>query len=175
MDTTYLRRKDGVKMGTLYELTNDFEYLKNLLESGEIDEQLFNDTIAGIECEIEAKADGYAKIRQSLKADVNALKDEEARLCERRAALERNVSKLEKALESAMIQTGKEKFKTTLFSFSIANNPASVEITNEQEVPPEFLIQQPARIDKAKIKEALKDTGSLPFARLKQTRGLRIR
>ena len=71
--------------------------------------------------------------------------------------------------------SGKTKFKAGVFNFAIQNNPPSVEIYDETLIPEQYLVEQPAKIDKAGIKELLKQGEEVPGAELKQTKGLRIR
>ena len=78
-------------------------------------------------------------------------------------------------LEDNMKLTGKTKFKSGMFNFSIQKNPASVNITDERIIPEEFLIPQLPKIDKTALKDVLKNGVEVPGAELKQTEGLRIR
>ena len=49
-------------MSNLYQLTNNYETVLNMLYDEDVDEQMILDTLESIEGEIEDKADGYAKI-----------------------------------------------------------------------------------------------------------------
>ncbi|MBO1683294.1 siphovirus Gp157 family protein, partial [[Clostridium] scindens] len=50
----------------LYELTEQYDGVMNLLYDGETDEQTILDTLESIEGEIEDKADNYAKIIKNM-------------------------------------------------------------------------------------------------------------
>lgn len=50
-------------MASLYELTGQMDYLSQLLEDPEAEEQVILDTTESIDYEIEEKADGYANYR----------------------------------------------------------------------------------------------------------------
>lgn len=162
-------------MATLYELTNDWQTLIELAEDPDVDEEVLNDTLSAIDGEIEVKAEGYAMVMQQLQNDVDALKYEEKRLAGRRTVIENNIQRMKKHLQEAMEITGKTKFKTTLFSFNIQNNPASVVIDDATKIPKEFLIQQEPKIDKTSIKEILKESGNTDWAHLEQGKSLRIK
>jgi hypothetical protein len=159
-------------MSTLYELTGQFKELLELIQQGELDETMLKDTLEGIDCEIEIKADGYAKIIKELESNTTILMNEIDRLTSRKNVLESNIKRMKESLENSMRITGKEKFKTTLFSFTIQNNPPKLVI--DKDVPKEFLIPQPPKPDNAKIKELLKNQ-DLDFAHLEQGSSLRIR
>ena len=159
---------------TLYELTQDFDTVLNMLYT-DVDEQTIFDTLESIEGEIEDKADGYAKVIKNIEADIEALKTEEKRLNERKKTLENKIKSMKYSLENAMRITGRTKFKTALFSFGIQKNPPSVEITDEDAAMKSEYIKTEVKLDKTSIKEALKNGAELGFAQLVQSEGLRIR
>lgn len=160
---------------TIYELTNSYMDLLYLLEDGEMDAEALRDTMEGIEGEIEIKAENYAKVMTELKARSEALTNESKRLAERAAAINNNVDRMKHTLEMMMETTGKTKFKTNLFSFNIQNNPPSVDIAENAKIPEVFLIEQPPKIDKKGILEALKAGKEVDGCTIKQGRSLRIR
>jgi len=160
-------------MKSLYELKGQYLELLSMMEEG-ADEETIKDTLEGIEGEIEVKADNYARIIRQLESDANGLKTEIERMTDRKRALENHVSYLKNNLQDAMILTGKEKFKTELFSFGIQSNPASVVIDDPTSIPAEFLIPQEPKVDKKSIKEYLKDNEA-NWCHLEQSRSIRIR
>ena len=145
-------------MATLYELTAEY---KELL---------------GMDYEFEDKADGYAKVLRSLDGKEEAISSEIKRLTEMKRVVANNKKAIKQNLENAMIETGKTKFKTTLFSFGIQKNPASVRIKDESLVPEEYRIKQPDKIDKKGLIKALKEGAVFTEnIELVQTESLRIR
>lgn len=155
----------------LYELSLAFQDVQNM----DLDPEVMKDTLDSIEDAIESKAENIAKLVRNLESDVSAYKEEEERLKTKRQATENKVKWLKTYLEDNMKLTGKTKFKSGMFNFSIQKNPASVNITDEKIIPEEFLIPQLPKIDKASLKEILKRGIEVPGAELKQTEGLRIR
>lgn len=135
-------------MATIYELTSDYLTVLAMATDPNIDPQAVTDTLEGIEGEFEDKADAYAKIKLELEAEAEKLKAEEMRLSERRTRIENNVKQLKKSLFDAMKQTGKTRFKTELFSFSIQKNggktPVIVDVPTE-DLPDSFvnIIEKP--------------------------------
>ena len=160
-------------MKSLYELKGQYLELLSMMEEG-ADEETIKDTLEGIEGEIEVKADNYARIIRQLESDANGLKTEIERMTDRKRALENHVSYLKNNLQDAMILTGKEKFKTELFSFGIQNNVPSVVIDDPTSIPSEFLIPQEPKVDKKSMKDFLKENQA-SWGHLDQTRSLRIR
>ena len=162
-------------MSTLYELSEQYQELLSMALDPDIDEEAIADTLEGLEGEIEDKADGYAKVMRNLEADASAIKAEIARLTERRKRIEANIDRMKRSLESAMRLTGKTKFKTSLFSFNIQKNPASLKIDNPDRVPAEFLIPQDPKIDTVGIKRELKEGTVFDWCHLEQGESLRIK
>jgi len=162
-------------MSTLYQLTEEYQELLSMALDPGVDPEALADTMEGIEGEIEDKADGYAKVMRNLGADISAIEVEVTRLTERKKRIESNIDRMKKALETAMRSTGKVKFKTSLFSFNIQKNPASLKIDAPDRVPAEFLIPQDPKIDTASIKKELKEGAIFDWCHLEQGEGLRIK
>lgn len=162
----------------LYELTGQFKELMDLAEYEDLDQQIIADTLEGIEFEFEEKADAYAKVMKALEGNVAALDSEIDRLERKKKTIKNNIANMKYALEQAMVETGKTKFKTNLFSFGMQKNPASVVIDDENGIPGDFLIYQLPKIDKTAIKDYLKtldENDTCTWAHLNQTESLRIR
>lgn len=159
---------------TLYELTGQFLEVNEMAENGEIDEETMQDTLESIECEIEVKAENYAKVIKNLEADAEMLEKEEARFHARRKTIENNIKRIKKNLENCMIAVDKKKFKTDLFSFNIQKNAPSLVIDNKNSIPAEYLIQQEPKVDTVNLKKYLKENKA-DFAHLEQSESLRIR
>ena len=160
-------------MSSLYKLTGEMLSLMEMVSDPDVDEQTLADTMESLHYEIEEKADGYAKIIQSLKAQVEGLKGEIERLQNRKRTIENNIDRLKLNLEGSMRAIGKLKFKTDLFSFGIQKNPMTVEITGD--VPKKFLIEQEPKVDKKALIDFVKANGDTSYAKKVQTEGLRIR
>ncbi|MBE5996576.1 MAG: siphovirus Gp157 family protein [Lachnospiraceae bacterium] len=162
----------------LYEITDQYLQLLELAEDPEVDPEVLADTMEALDGDFEEKADGYAKVIAQINADADAIKKETDRLTARRKALENSAKRIKDTLQMAMIACDKRKFKTTLFSFGIQKNPASVvmETDNVFEIPAEYLVMQDPTIDKNAIKDALKNGVDLTgIAHFEQGESLRIR
>lgn len=128
-------------MSTLYELTGEYRALLEMLEDCD-DPQIVIDTLEGIDGEIEVKADGYAKVMRQLEGEAAMLKGEAERLTARRKVIENNIDRMKKALQQAMITTGKTKFKTNLFSFNVQKNGGKAPVVWDvplEELPEELV------------------------------------
>nr|DAS52461.1 MAG TPA: resistance protein [Caudoviricetes sp.] len=141
----------------------------------DVDPEAIRDTMEAIEADFEDKADGYAKVIRMLEADEDGLEAEIKRLQARKSAVNGNKGRIKDALEKAMRQTGKTKFKTLLFSFGIQKNPPSVAILKEDSVPIDYLVVPDPQPDKKRILAELKAGAKFEWAELRQTEALRIR
>lgn len=103
---------------------------------------------------------GYTK---NIELTIEAMKTEEKRISEQRKVLENKLDNFKQYVKECMEQNGINKIETGLGTISIANNPISVEIENEEEVPDEFkAVITTTKIDKTKIKDNFKETGEIP-------------
>lgn len=169
-------------MSTLYELTNEYLQLLEMASDPEIDPQLIEDTLEGLDGEVEAKADGYAKVIAELKvksseirAKGDAIIDEGKRINSVADAIDKNIDKMKAHLQKTMEVTGKIKFKTELFSFLVKKNPKKVVIDDEAQVPVEFL-KIKTEVDKKLLGEALgREDNEITYAHLEQGSSLVIK
>lgn len=161
-------------MPSLFDLSTDYKQLYDLIAEQE-DEQILKDTLASINDAIEDKADGYVAVIKTLEGDNKAIDEEIKRLRQRKTSNQNGVKRLKESLQEVMEQTGKEKFKTALNSYSIANNPPSLDITDESLIPKQYYIEQQPKLDKKELLKVVKDGLEIKGVELKQSRSLRVR
>lgn len=161
-------------MPSLFDLSTDYQQLYDLIVEQE-DEQILKDTLASINDAIEDKADGYVAVIKTLEGDNKAIDEEIKRLRQRKTSNQNGVKRLKESLQEVMEQTGKEKFKTALNSYSIANNPPSLDITDESLIPKQYYIEQQPKLDKKELLKVVKDGLEIKGVELKQSRSLRVR
>lgn len=159
----------------LYELTQNYLNLQELLENEEIPKEMVIDALDNVGEELEAKAENIAKLIKTLEVDITGYKAEELRLSNKRKSLENRVKSLKEYLDNAMKVTGKTKFKGQLFSFSIQKNPPSVNVVDEKLIPEEYFTPQEPTLDKKRLLTDIKNGAEIPGAEIKQTESLRIR
>ncbi len=166
-------------MAKLFELTKDFLEAKEMLYDEEKDTETVLNTLDCIDCMIEEKADGYAKMIKYVEGQIVIAKSERERLYQREKMLEKRCKTMKEHLKQCMEVTGKTKFQTALYSFSIAQNggvqPVKVD-ADVNDIPTEYLIPQPPKPDTNAIRKALEEGATLHFAHLEEKRtSLRIR
>lgn len=165
-------------MGSLYNLTADYEHVLGMLYDDDYDEDTVIDTLDAIEGAIEDKADGYAMVIRSALADIEVIKAEEERLRTRRMRIERKINRMKANLYDAMKIVGKTKFKTALFSFGIQKNGgkrALVLDVGVDKLPPEMQ-KVTIEANNDALRQLLGDKESCEYCHLaEQGESLRIR
>ena len=159
-------------MVKLYELTDDFKQVQQMIEEGH---EGLEDTLESIELAIEDKLENIARLIKNIEGDIAAFKAEEKRLAERRKTLENEVKNLKQYAEEQLKATGEKKIKAGTFTFAIQKNPPSVRITDEELIPKEYYVPVDPKLDKTKLKNLLKEGEKIPGVELVQGEGLRIR
>ena len=161
-------------MLSLYEMSQEWENVFEMLLDPEIPEEAVFDTIEMIEADMDIKADGYAKIIKSMDGDASQIDAEIKRLQERKNSIKTRQAALKQRLFDTMKATGRTNFKTALFSFNIQKNGGVKPVELQGDVPSAWL--KPGAPDMAKIREYLEAGNSLPFATLgDRGESLRIR
>lgn len=159
---------------TLYEMNQSWQEVFDMLLDTDVPEEAIFDTIEGIEASMDEKADSYAKIIRSMEGDTDQLDAEIKRLQTRKAGIQKRREWLVQQLTDTMRSTGRTKFKTALFSFSIQKNGGARPVDVISEVPKEWL--KPGDPDTKRIREWLEAGNTLPFAVLgDRGESLRIR
>lgn len=161
-------------MSSLFILKDNYKQIYDLIAEQE-DEQILKDTLDSINDALEDKADGYVAVIKSLETDNIAIDEEIKRLKQRKTSNENGIKRLKETLQQVMEETGKEKFKTALNSYSISNNPPSLEVKDKNVVPKEFFTEQEPKLNKKELLKAVKEGLEIEGIELKQSRSLRVR
>lgn len=161
---------------TIFDLTDDYLHLLELAEDPETPEDVLADTLEGLEGAIEEKADSYGAVLAQMKADEAGLKMTIERLQNKLVANQHGQKRLKDNLYYCMTTTGKTRFKTNNFNFSVRATTPSVELdVDVYRLPAEYLAKQEPKPDKKKIKEAILNGIDLTgIAHLKQGEALYI-
>lgn len=156
----------------LYEINGQIAQLSEMLESGEIDETAYNDTVEALGAEI--ALDDVVKAIRNKQADVEAYKSEADRLTDKKRRAEAAVDGLKALLLRYMQITEQKSVKTSLFTASKGVSK-SADITDETALPAEYLIPQPPKVDKKAILAALKEGKQITGAELKESEHVTIK
>jgi len=161
-------------MSSLFNLKDNYKQVYELIAEQE-DEQILKDTLDSINDALEDKADGYVAVIKSLETDNNAIDEEIKRLRQRKTSNQNGIKRLKETLQQVMEETGKEKFRTALNSYSIANNPPSLDVQDDSLIPKEYWVSQAPTLNKKDLLKDIKAGTAIKGVELKQTRSLRVR
>lgn len=151
---------------TLYEMSNAARQLYELLDSGEIDESILQDTMESIGAS--QKLEDYIHVQKSFEAEIAMYEAEMARLKENKRILENRVEYMKSKIIDYMKATGQKSANAGTFKLTMRENK-SCEITNESEIPLQYLREIPAKYepDKKAMLAALKNGETISGASLK--------
>ena len=145
---------------SLYQITSAFPML---MEQEEITPELKEQLEKELTELLQQKSQNIIGYTKNIELTIEAMKTEEKRISEQRKALENKLDNFKQYVKECMEQNGINKIETGLGTISIAKNPISIEIENEEEVPDEFkTVITTTKIDKTKIKDNFKETGEIP-------------
>lgn len=163
-------------MFKLYELTEMYQNIWDLIGDEEVDLDDMELALSSIEDNIESKAENTAKLIKGIDGDINILKEEESRLAKKRKALENKQKNIKQYLEMQLRTMEIDKIKTPLFTVALQNNPPSVRFIDEDLIPGKYKESiVTIKIPKKQILDDIKAGMEVPGTEFVQTKSLRIR
>ena len=154
----------------LYEISQSY----NSLLDADLEGPEFEKALKVIDDAFDLKAENLAKLIRSIKGDIEAIKLEEKRLEAKRKTYENKIKSIEEYLFNNLQMTDKKKVQTPLFTIAIQKNPAKLVVKNEEKIPDKYF-KTIRQLDKASLKEDIKEGLEVDYAELVQTESLRIR
>ena len=152
-------------MASLFDLSLEFYALKDLMENDfEVDEETgefidntetINNLFNGLKMTFEDKLDNSQRYVLTLNGEADILAKEIKRLQAKKTALENKADRLSEMMKNAILSSGENKFKTSLYSFNIKKTE-SVEVRDLDVIPRAYL-RLKKEADKVAIKKALKN------------------
>ncbi len=153
-------------MAKLYEISERYQNLANLLEDEMIDKKLVYEALKGVGDEFFDKALNVARFIKNLEADAKVIKEEKDRLYKLETAYKRKRDWLKDYLEREMKAANVMKINDPVMPITFRKCPPSVSIEEEEIIPNKYKITQAPKVDKQKILDALKQGQRVPGARL---------
>ncbi len=163
---------------TLYDISNDYLQALDCFTDPDNDlpQDAVNDTLEGIEGQLQDKAINIAKYLRNLESTAKAIKEAEQQMNTRRKTLENRARWLKDYLKINMENAGISRIDSPWFNLSVQRNPEAVEVFDEQRIPDKFKEEQfVVRVDKNRIKKVLQSGIEVPGACLSQSTRLAIR
>lgn len=164
-------------MTALYELAAQHRQLAERLTDIGLDDASIADTLEGEAGDLMEKCVNIAKVFRNLESLADQIKQAEAQMVERRKAIEKRAAALKLYLLTNMDMAGIPKIESPWFCISVKNNPESVVIDNEKEIPADYMREIPVSYvpDKALMKSAMQDGHIITGAHLERGKRLEIK
>lgn len=165
----------------LYEIADNYlsalKALEVMLDAGEIEQNVFDDTLEGISADLESKVVNVVGYAKNLAAESSAIEDAIQAMTKRKKALDEKESKLIEYSKTQMERCGVVEIKCPYYSIRVRENPPRVVIDNESAVPPHLWRTIPATsaIDKNAIRKEIKEGKILEYAHLEIETRLEIK
>lgn len=127
---------------SLYALVGQYQQLQNLDTDGELDAtalQAINDTLEGLEGEIEIKATNVGAYMLNIEAYAEAAMDASKQLKLRADRILRRADVMREYLRTQMVAAGMTKIESPQFTITRKKNPAAVIVEPDAKLADEFL------------------------------------
>lgn len=145
---------------TLYNVRCKFV---DLMNNDELTEEQYNELGMELALELQNKSTNIIAYVLNTESLLERIKAEEKRLSDMRKLGESKLEKFKLYVKENMEALNLNKIQTELGSLTIAKNPISVDICEEDKVPEEFKQQVvTTKIDKKAIAQHFKETGEVP-------------
>ena len=137
---------------SLYESSESYEKLMNL----DLDDEALKLALSSLNQTVEEKATNIAHVTRTIDAGINAIKNEENRLRDKRKALENRLDKLKEYLFDNMKAMNIDKVKTNTDTIYISGRDYS-KVVDRDKLPQEYKQQViDVKIDKRKLNKDIK-------------------
>lgn len=158
-------------MAYLYELEGIYAQLQSM----ELDDETFNDTLESIDFEEDfAKScEWFVKMQRNAEADAERFKAEKDTFAKKQKEAESRAERFKERVKEAMMLTNQQKVDTGLFKLSLRKTE-SVTISDPSNLPDEFL-KVKVKPNKAKIKKAIKNGQVVLGAELTEGRSVIVK
>lgn len=164
-------------MSTLFEVAANYRALAEKLHDTDLDDKTIEDTLESESGDLVEKLTNVGFVIRNIDAEVAAMKDAEEKISARRKSKENRIARLKAYALANMLATGKTKIESPYFVMGLRNNPESVVIDAESQIPADYMREIPASYspDKTLIKKAIQDGYEVPGCHLTRTQSLQIK
>lgn len=141
----------------LYDISEQFKELQNMAENDESMAEAVRDTLELVESDFNEKAQAIVAVALNMESDIAGIDEQIQRLTDRKKTIQNRTEWLRNYLRTNMAATGIKKISCPLFTITLADPVKQVEITNEAELPDDYVtVKTVIAPDKRKILADLK-------------------
>lgn len=164
-------------MSSLHQLSTEMQMAVAKLEESGLEPAVIADTLDGLSGELEVKATNVALYVLNLEANAAAIKEAEAKMAQRRKAIEHQVERMKEYIKTNMERVGIQKIECPQFRMMVKKNPPRVVVDAQNLIPGNYWTDPPppeSVVDKKAIADAIKSGVEVPGAHLEQATSLVI-
>ncbi len=130
-----------MNLPALYEIAETYRKALETLGDLDLPDQVVQDTLEGLQGDLQAKGTNVAAFCLHLESMSNAIKDAETKMAHRRKVLENRADNIRSYLKTCMETAGISKIECPYFKLQIKKNPPKTVIDGT--VPEEFMRTPP--------------------------------
>lgn len=162
---------------TLYALADEYRALLELAADPDADPESFGAALEALGGELEQKAIAVAQVARNLEGFHAQIMDAIKAMALRADRAKQRAESIRSYLKDQMERTGISKIESPYFSVSIRKNPPRLIVSDDSDIPAEYMRVIPERRepDKVSIARALKAGTEINGCRLESTTRLEIR
>jgi len=143
----------------LFQITDDFRGLQNMLEEGDVTPAELADTLDAVETEFDLKAHQVAIVIANISAPLEAISQQISRLQAKEKTIKNKASSLKAYLRESMGALNKTKITGEVFNITLAKGRESVVVADVDDLPDDYVtVKTTTQADKTAIKKAI-DSG----------------
>jgi uncharacterized secreted protein with C-terminal beta-propeller domain len=160
---------------TLYELAAQYQHDLEYIQNSDLDEQQALELLETMQGAIQDKAKNVAMVIRNMETTAEAIKAAEDEMASRRKSIERKMEWMKNYLLQNMERTGITKIESPYFVISLRDNPESLIVESDAEVPDEYWKVPAPILDKAGLKKDIQLGLIVPGCRLERKKSIRIK
>lgn len=126
-------------MGTLFDITAEFNQLYEMATDPDCDEELFQGTLEALTGELEVKASGYTNVIKQLEMEAKQADEISKAFSDKKKVRENHIKRMKEALKYAMETAGLEKIEADPFTIKIQKNGGLQPLKITGDVPAEMM------------------------------------
>ena len=160
---------------TLYELAAQYQRDLEYIQNSDLDEQQAAELLETMQGTIQDKAKNVAMVIRNMETTAEAIEAAEKEMASRRKSIERKIEWMKNYLLQNMERTGISKIESPYFVISLRDNPESLIVESDANIPDEYWRKPDPVLDKAGLKKDIQLGLIVPGCRLERKKSVRIK
>lgn len=160
---------------SLYELAAQYQRDLEYIQNSDLDEQQAAELLETMQGSIQDKAKNVAMVIRNMETTAEAIELAEKEMAARRKSIERKIDWMKNYLLENMERTGITKIESPYFVIALRDNPESLIVETDADIPAEYWKPQQPTLDKAGLKKDIQLGVIVPGCRLERKKSVRIK